>query len=82
MRLFYFTVPPIYVFGNVVLDANFQEEKKDDFKSLEAKIYNPLRSTFCDGTSDCVFSFTRFRQGSVIANFLVAIATGMLIIAC
>ena len=71
-----FLVPPLYAYGNVVLDANYQQELMDDFKSLKAKITDPLRNQFCGDISDCLFNFTSFREGSVIATFLTTIAVG------
>ena len=66
-------MPPIYVYANVVFDANYQQELIDDFQSLKTKIRGPLRTQFCGVFSDCSFTFTSFREGSVIVAFLLII---------
>ena len=43
---------------------------------LKVEFEGPLRSHFCRGSSTCSLTITSFSQGSVIVNFLVAVASG------
>ena len=40
------------------------------------KIIDPLQKVYCDQSQCCSVTITGFRQGSVVAGFLVAIASG------
>ena len=60
----------------MILDADYQQQSIDEFQSLKNQIIGPLTTHFCGDASDCSFSITSFREGSVIVNFLVSIAVG------
>ena len=77
---FYFSVPfDTYVQGNVVLDQSYDPKLDDrtsqEYLSLEMSITTPVQNLFCDPFQCCSTTVTGFRQGSVIAGILVAIAS-------
>ena len=60
----------------MILDQDYQTASNDQFQSLKGEIMQPLQDRFCDGFPVCEVSITGFRVGSVIADFLVSIASG------
>ena len=68
-----------FVHGNVVLQGQFDDmlndKKSDKYIEMKWNLENNLKSVFCDAVPNC-FSITSFREGSIIANFLVEVATG------
>ena len=80
MKFLYFSVQAdTFVGGNLILDTTFQPFHNDpnsqDYKNLQSALEIGLRNTFCAENPDCIFSITSFRKGSVIAHFLVAVAS-------
>ena len=79
--LFFFPVPfDTYIQGNIVLDQSFNPQLNNhsspEYISLQKKIIAPLQNLYCDQSKCCSVTVTGFRQGSVVAGFLVAIASG------
>ena len=80
INLLYFSVQDdTFLGGNVILDTDFQpfhnDRNSQDYKNLQSDLEIGLRNTFCGENPDCIFSITSFRKGSVIANFLIAVAS-------
>ena len=44
--------------------------------ALEIRILIPLQNAICGSTPDCSVIINSFREGSVIIDYLIAIATG------
>ena len=44
--------------------------------ALENRILTPLQNAICGSTPDCSVLISSFSEGSVIINYLIAIATG------
>ena len=57
----------------ILPDRTFELE---NFTTLETQIIEDLKDVFCIGIPICDLYIIGFRQGSVIVDFLVAIATG------
>ena len=79
--LLFFPVPfDTYTQGNIVLDQTFDPQLNNrtspEYISLQMKIIDPLQKVYCDQSQCCSVTITGFRQGSVVAGFLVAIASG------
>ena len=64
----------------ILADQTFKDccndPSKDKYKDLKANLESGLTSAFCNGNTLCSFSITGFSEGSVIANFLVTVASG------
>ena len=66
----------------MILDLTFDSQLRDptstEFQSLKMEIVGPLQNLFCRSFPCCSVSITGFRQGSTIAELLVANARGAL----
>ena len=72
-----------FVEANIVLDQpfdpNLEDKTSQEFLDLQAKLTAPLKDQYCGPIGPCCdISVTSFRQGSVIAQLLVSIATSEL----
>ena len=69
-----------FVEGNIVLDQPFDPKLEDktsqEFLDMQELLTAPFKDQYCGPFGPCCdTSVTSFRQGSVIAQFLVSIAT-------
>ena len=66
--------------GNVRMDREFDPDLKSLKSSKSVQLKNEcednLKNAFCGESLTCSFTITSFSQGSVIINFLVAVASG------
>ena len=81
MDFFLFSVERTNLVGNVRLPAEsfnstLENFTSDAFKTLKTRIIEDLKNAFCSGISICDLDIIGFRKGSVIVDFLIAIATG------
>ena len=71
-----------FVEGNIVLDQPFDPKLEDhtsqEFLDMQTKLTTPLKNLYCGTFQCCDIKINGFRQGSVIAEFLVSIASGSL----
>ena len=76
----HFTGRLTFVNGNVITEEPFDPMLKnstsDKFKEKKRLMEEKLKDVFCEGDPFCSFQITSFGEGSVIANFLVSVATG------
>ena len=56
-------------------DPKLDDSTSQEYLSLEMSITAPVQNLFCDPFQCCSTTVTGFRQGSVIAGLLVAIAS-------
>ena len=57
-------------------NLKLKDSNSDEYKNKKKLIEEKLKDVFCEGDPDCSFQITSFGEGSVIANFLVSVATG------
>ena len=71
-----------HIYGNIVLDQPFDPKLEDhtsqEFLDMQTKLTTPLKNLYCGAFQCCDVKINGFRQGSVIAEFLVSIASGSL----
>ena len=71
-----------YIYGYIVLDQLFDPKLEDhtsqEFQDMQTKLTTPLKNVYCGAFQCCDVKINGFRQGSVIAEFLVFIASGSL----
>ena len=64
------------ILADQLWDNQLNVPSSPEYMDLKAKLESGLTSTFCNGNTQCSFSITGFSDGSVIANFLVTVASG------
>ena len=72
----------VWRYGNIVLDLTFDQQLTDPtsamYQSLEMKVGGSIDNWFCHPFRCCSTSITSFREGSVVASFVVAIVRDLL----
>ena len=59
-------------------DPKLEDHTSQEFLDMQTKLSTPLKNLYCGAFQCCDIKINGFRQGSVIAEFLVSIASGSL----
>ena len=64
---------------DLLFDPKLKDRTSQEFLDMQMKLTTPFKDLYCDPFGPCCdTTVSGFRQGSVIAGFLVAIASGEL----
>ena len=61
---------------DLTFNVNLKNEGTAEYMALKNQILTPLQNAICGSTPDCSVLISSFSEGSVIINYLIAIATG------